>query len=147
MKRLFTALLLGAASGLAAAPTAKSGPLSATGGWVWAVAPGQPDTSAFMTLKNTGKVAVRVTGGSTALAGMVMPMKTTASQHGAAHMSGMQNVAALVVPPGGSLTLKPDGDHLMLMGLKRALKPGETITLSLNTSAGLLKVPLTVRKP
>ena len=145
MKRsLATALL--ALIALSAAAV-KAPPLSQTGGWVEAVAPGVTETSVFMTLKNPGKAPVRVTGGSTAVADMVMPMNTVTSGSGTARMSGMTDTSALTVPVRGSLVLKPDGDHLMLTGLKRPLKPGETLSLTLKTSAGPVTVRLPVKKP
>ncbi len=142
-RSLVTALLAATALGGAA----KAPPLTQTGGWVEAVAPGVTDTSAFMTLKNPGRAPIRITGGSAGVAEMVMPMNTVTSGSGTARMSGMTNAAALVVPARGSLTLKPDGDHLMLMGLKRPLKPGETLALTLKTSAGNVTVRLPVKKP
>ena len=61
---------------------------------------------------------------------------------------GMSGVKSLTVPAGGQLVLKSGGDHLMLMDLKRALKPGERLPLVLVAPDGrTLIVSPTVRKP
>jgi copper(I)-binding protein len=44
----------------------------------------------------------------------------------------MQPVARIDVPAGGSTSLEPGGKHVMLIGLKQELSPGQTITLTLN---------------
>lgn len=122
--------------------------VQASGGRIEAVAPGLTETSAFVTLRNSGPRPVQVTGGTTSVAGMVMPMQTVTKGSGTARMSGMVNVPALSIPARGTLTMTPDGDHLMLTGLKRPLKPGETVTLTLNLKpGGPLTVKLPVRKP
>lgn len=38
------------------------------------------------------------------------------------------------IPAGESLNLKPGGDHIMVMGLTKPIKPGEEISLQLVTS-------------
>lgn len=38
------------------------------------------------------------------------------------------------VPAGESLSLKPGGDHIMVMGLTKPIKPGEEISLDLVTA-------------
>lgn len=43
----------------------------------------------------------------------------------------MRAVEALELPAGKPVMLKPGGHHLMLMGLKQQLKPGEVVPLSL----------------
>ena len=48
-----------------------------------------------------------------------------------AGMMKMEKVDAIDIPAGGQATLKPHGDHVMLIGLKRLLKEGETIVLEL----------------
>jgi periplasmic copper chaperone A len=43
----------------------------------------------------------------------------------------MERVDKIVVPPGARVELKPGGYHLMLIGLTRALAPGQDVTLTL----------------
>jgi protein SCO1/2 len=54
--------------------------------------------------------------------------------HETRNMSGMmtmEKVPKVVVPPGTRVELKPGGYHLMLIGLKQALGPGQIVTLTL----------------
>ena len=48
----------------------------------------------------------------------------------------MSPVKQIDVPPGGSVSLKPGGYHVMLFGLKRALTPGDTVALTLTFDDG-----------
>lgn len=128
------------------APQTKAGtlPLKVSGATVMAVPPSIKDTSAVMTLTNTSKGALKLTGVSGAVFQHGMLMKTVKT----GQMLGMQMTPLLIVPAGGKLVLKPSGDHLMLMGLKRPLKVGEQVALTLRASDGrTLTVKATVRKP
>ena len=50
------------------------------------------------------------------------------------------------MPPGARVELKPGGYHLMLIGLKQALGPGQTVTLTLVFErAGAIKARAEVR--
>ncbi|PSV55010.1 copper chaperone PCu(A)C [Photobacterium sp. GB-1] len=48
----------------------------------------------------------------------------------------MRKVDALEVPANGSVELKPKGYHLMFMGVKEALKPGQEIKVTLVADNG-----------
>jgi copper(I)-binding protein len=57
----------------------------------------------------------------------------------------MREVLAIDLPPGETVTLKPGGLHVMLMGLKQPLRPGETIPLTLEfEKAGKLEITAAV---
>lgn len=43
----------------------------------------------------------------------------------------MRDVAALELPPGKPVTLKPGGLHIMMTGLKQPLRPGQSVKLTL----------------
>jgi copper(I)-binding protein len=43
----------------------------------------------------------------------------------------MRQITALPLPAGEAVTLKPGGFHIMLTGLKQALRPGQTVPLTL----------------
>lgn len=61
-------------------------------------------------------------------------------------MSHMAAVPALPVPAHGRVALAPNGRHLMLMGLKRPLKRGERVPLTLVFQhAGRVAASLAVR--
>lgn len=53
----------------------------------------------------------------------------------------------LEVPPGATVKLEPAGKHIMLVKLKQALNPGDTITLALTfEKTGLITVAAKVRE-
>ncbi|MDL2342760.1 copper chaperone PCu(A)C [Deinococcus sp. MIMF12] len=133
----------------AAAPpsstSARRLPLTVGGASVIAVPPGASETSAGMTLRNPGKTPVVLTAARSPAAEHVMLMTTRRDPQGRV---GMSAVKSLTVPAGGSLVLKPGGNHLMLMNLKRPLKPGERIALVLVARDGrTLSVSAPVRLP
>jgi copper(I)-binding protein len=54
-------------------------------------------------------------------------------------MSGMmmmERVDKVELAPGSRVELRPGSYHLMLIGLKRALTPGQTVTLTLEFERG-----------
>lgn len=132
-----------AQTGAAPTPSAPL-PLRASAATVVAVPPGIGETSVFLTLTNTGAQPLKITGARAEVAGRATLMNTVKS--GA--MTGMKTASALVVPARGRLTLSATGDHVMLTGLKRSLKVGETLKVVLSTGDGRsLTVNATVRKP
>ena len=59
----------------------------------------------------------------------------------------MRPIAGLDVPPGQSVTLKPGGEHIMLMGLNQPLHDGQSFPLTLDfEKAGPRTVTVTVEK-
>lgn len=63
-----------------------------------------------------------------------------------AGMVMMEPVARIEVAPGARVELKPGGYHLMLLGVTRALRPGERVTLTLRFErAGAVTVTAEVR--
>ncbi|MEW6422335.1 MAG: copper chaperone PCu(A)C [Deinococcota bacterium] len=120
-------------------------PLTVQDATIVAVPPGATETSAFLTLRNTGQTPVVLTGVRTALARHAMLMTTRRDAQG---LTGMSMVPTLAIPAGGTLKLSPGGDHLMLMDLTRTPKVGETVPLTLITRDGrTLNVNAAVRKP
>lgn len=99
--------------------------VSVSGAWARPTVQGQMGTGAFMTL--TAKDGARVVGAASPVAGVVeiheMKME--------GNVMKMRAVDALELPAGKAVELKPGGYHMMLLDLKQALKPGETIPLSL----------------
>ena len=124
---------------------AKAQPLPVTvrAATVAAVPPSIKDSAAYMTLTNSSDQPVKLVGVTTPLAAYPMLMVTTQDSG----MMGMKMTPSLTIPARGTLTLQRGGDHVMLMGLKRPLKVGETVLLTLKTADGrALKVSATVKK-
>ncbi len=77
-----------------------------------------------MRIINRGSAPDRLIGGTNAAAGGFELHETT-NVDGVARMRPVEG--GLVIPPGGSVELKPGGLHAMLTDLKRPLKQGETV--------------------
>lgn len=93
--------------------------------WARATVQGQMATGAFMTL--TAKEPARLVGAASPVAGVV-EIHEMAMQ---GNVMRMRAVEGIDLAAGKPLELKPGGYHVMLMDLKRALKPGERIPVEL----------------
>jgi len=112
-------------------------------GWSRETAPGQDAGGAFLTIVNEGTVPDRLLGG-TAPAAQDVQIHTVDMTGGVMRMR--QLAKGLEIPAGGTVTLAPGGNHIMLMGLKRPLAQGETVPLTLEfEKAGDIGVELTVQ--
>jgi copper(I)-binding protein len=110
--------------------------------WTRATPPGAKVGAGFMQLRNAG-AADRVVGASSPVAGSV-EMHITVRD---GDVMKMREVKSFEVPAGGSFELKPGGAHLMLLSLKRPLKKGEKVPLTLKLEkGGELKVELSVEE-
>ena len=93
--------------------------------WVRATVAQQPATGAFMRL--TASRDLRLVGARS-------PAVEQVEVHEMA-MQGqtmrMRQIASLALPKGRAVALAPGGYHLMLIGLKRPLRVGETVALTL----------------
>ena len=98
----------------------------------------------FMLLKNEGKEADRLIGGQTDVAKVVEIHETVMS----GDVMQMQMLAnGLEIPAGGEVLLKPGSYHVMLIGLERDLKVGDTFTLDLQfEKSGTMTFEVTVRE-
>ena len=93
--------------------------------WVRATAPGQKVAAAYMEIKSTGPATLISV--ASPVAGMAEVHETT-MENG---MMKMRPVERLALPAGKTVELKPGGYHIMLMGVARPLKPGDTVPISL----------------
>jgi periplasmic copper chaperone A len=79
-------------------------------------------------------LTVTDTGAPDQLIGVRTPVAADASLH-ESKMNGtvmeMRPVSAIPIAPGQPLVLAPGGYHIMLMGLKQALKEGDTVPVTL----------------
>jgi copper(I)-binding protein len=105
-----------------------------------------PGTGAvFMLLKNAGGEPDRLTGGQTDVAEVVEIHETVME----GEVMKMQMLPdGLKVPAKGEVLLKPGSYHVMLIGIKRDLKVGDTFTLDLQfEKSGSIRVEPEVREP
>jgi hypothetical protein len=110
--------------------------------WTRATPPGAKVGAGFMRLRNAG-AADRVVGASSPVARRV-EMHVTLRE---GDVMKMREVKSFEVPAGGSFELKPGGAHLMLLDLKRPLKKGEKVPLTLKLEkGGEVKAELTVEE-
>ena len=116
--------------------------VSAEHPWTRATPPGARTGAGFMQLKNAG-AADRVVGASSPVAGRV-EMHITVRE---GDVMKMREVKGFDVPAKGSFELKPGGAHLMLMELKRPIKKGERVPLTLKLEkGGELKLEMTAEE-
>ncbi len=109
--------------------------------------------AAYMKIENTGSAADALVGASSPAATTVEVHETVAmgspapGASGDGGMMGMQPVARLEIPAGGSVELKPGSYHVMLIGLKQDLVPGGTIEITLKfEKVGEIKVTVPVKE-
>jgi copper(I)-binding protein len=111
-----------------------------------------PTLAAYLTLSNPTDRPIRVLGVSTpvALKAEFHETRTVGGTGHGAHgeTATMVPLREVVVPAKGKLEFKPGGKHIMLMGLKRALKVGEKVPLVLKLDGGQsLTVQAVVKGP
>jgi hypothetical protein len=83
----------------------------------------------YVFIQNHADTDDRLISATSPDAAMVMAMTTTKGDNGMMSMTSLPD--GFVIPAAGTLVLAPGHDHLMLIGLKRTLTNGETITLTL----------------
>ena len=86
-------------------------------------------TAAYITIKNTGKTDDKLMGVTTDIAKTAEIHNSVLDDKGVMTMSLVDSV---VIPAGQSVSLKPHGLHIMLMGMKQTLNIGDTIPLILH---------------
>ncbi len=107
-------------------------------------APAAGSGGAFMTIvNNTGQPDRLVSAQSPAA--MMVELHETVNEGGVMKM--VHQPQGFEIPAGGKVELKPGGKHVMLMGLKNALEPGQTIQITLKfEKAGEITVNVPVRE-
>jgi|SRR5579872_1339941 len=134
-------LILGLAACLVMGP-ADAATIEARGAWIRTPPPGATTAAGYVTLVNHGAAADRLTGGRTAVAASL-------EAHQMSMTGGVMRMRAIVgglpIAAGGSVALSPNGTHLMLIGLKRPLTPGEHVKATLDFArAGAVTVDFVV---
>lgn len=109
--------------------------------WTPALAQTRVDTPVYMTIANR-------TDAPDSLVRVRCPVADFAEKHATDRGEGgfaMREVKAIAIPAGGTVTLAPQGSHLMLLHTKQAMQPGETFTCSVVfQKAGAMPVEVTV---
>jgi copper(I)-binding protein len=101
--------------------------IAASDGWV-------SGSAAYLTVSNPTMYDIYLVSATSDVAGKVELR------------DGEKVVKDLTVPSFGSLELKAGGPHLMLLDLRRPLKTGEIIEVTLTTDAGIeVKIPAAVK--
>ena len=127
------ASVVGAALAAAFALTAHAGEVTRAGSleidtpWARASVGTARPSAAYVTIRNTGDRAERLTEVTTPVAGH-------AEIHAMVHEDGvmkMRPTGPLEIAPGGELRLAPGGLHIMLMQLNAPLEEGGTLPLTL----------------
>ncbi len=96
--------------------------------WARATPGGARTAAVYMTLMNKTDASDRLTGGTSSVADAVQ-IHEMRVENGIMKMHELSN--GLEIPAKGSVTLKPGAYHVMLVGLKRPLKKGEHVALTL----------------
>lgn len=128
---------------LALAQDAKLGALVIQGAYMKPMVAGQTNSAAYLKISNTGTDDKFVSAISTRAAMIQL------------HFMGMQGdvmkmneVAAIDLPAGKTVELKPGSYHLMVMGVKTPFKEGENVKIKLKfEKAGELEMDFPVTNP
>jgi copper(I)-binding protein len=139
---LFNYVACAAGLVVASVALAQTNQLEISNAWARAT-PGKAETgAAYMTIRSptpdrllsaSSPVAKKAELHTMEMAGMVMKMRP---------------LAALDIPAGQPVSLKPGGEHVMLLGLNVPLREGQSFSLTLTfEKAGTREVTVAVEKP
>ena len=138
---LLAATLALALVGAARAEPVKAGDLTIDKAWARATPKGSQVGAGYLTIRNDGASADKLTAVSVDFA--------DAQVHEMKMANGVMQMRAatggLEIPAHGVVTLAPGGYHVMFVGLKHPLAKGETVEATLTFEhAGVVKVALPV---
>ena len=132
MKRILTCISILMMMFVCSAASAAE-PVMVHDAWVRSAPPNAKALGAFMSIVNVTDKPVALIAASSRLFGKVELHKS--EMHG--DMMKMVRQKRIVVPAGGSLTLKPGSYHVMLMKPKRVPEAGELVDLKLRFDNGI----------
>lgn len=104
--------------------------------WIQEGPPSQKITAGFMVIENHGSAEIALLSASTDVAGVVELHKMELDDG----MMRMKRVDSINVPAGGMVELKPGGFHLMVIDLKKELKEGDDVKVTLQFSGAIQKI-------
>ena len=127
----------------ARAEEVKAGDLVITQGWSRATPGGAKVGGGYLTIENKGSAPDRLIGGSADIAGKVEVHEMTMN-NGVMTMRPLDK--GLTIEPGKTAKLAPGGYHLMMFDLKRPLKQGDKLPVTLEfEKAGKVTISLDVQ--
>ena len=143
MKHLLALSLLIALGGAPAfAQEFKAGDIVIDKAWSRATPKGAEVGAGYLTIHNNGATPERLTGGKADFANVEVHEMTT--ENGVMKMRELKD--GLAIPAHGTVTLAPNGYHLMFTGLKAPLATGGVVKATLNFEhAGAIPVEFAVR--
>jgi copper(I)-binding protein len=113
----------------AAAQEQRVGPLLIERPWIRETPKGASIAAGYLKITNHGQSADRLVGGTTAAAARV-EVHEMSMQQGVMKMRPLQ--AGLEIKPGAAVELTPGGLHIMLVGIKERLTPGQRVRVTLS---------------
>ncbi len=122
------ALLLAASLPAALAGDYHAGSLDITAPYSRATPKGASVGVGYLTIKNNGTEADRLVGGSSDVAAK-FEVHEMSMDNGVMRMRPIKG--GLEIKPGETVALSPEGNHIMFVGLKRQLKPGDHVKATL----------------
>ena len=119
-----------------------AGKLKISAPWARATPKGASVGGGYMTITNMGTEPDRLIGGSTAVAAR-FEVHEMSMDNGVMKMRPVAN--GLEIKPGQTVVLEPGGFHVMFVGMKQQIKPGEHFKATLEfAKAGKVDVDFTV---
>ena len=141
---LFTRHLVFAAALIATSASAQqfiAGDIVVERPWARATPKGASVAVGYMVLRNNGGTADALTAIASPAAGSI-EMHESKTDAGVTRMGA---IAALAIPPGGAIVLRPGADHIMFVDLKSPLKQGASFKAILTFEhAGKVEVAFAV---
>jgi periplasmic copper chaperone A len=132
------------AAGAVSAHEYKMGDLLIGHPWARPTAEGAKLGAAYLSIENKGKDADKLVSAES-------PAAEKAELHESREVNGVMTMRAVTggieIKPGALVELKPGGYHIMLISLRRQLREGDTIPLTLTLAkAGPVSVEIKVEK-
>ena len=124
---LALALTAAAIYSFAQTPNVSAGGIVVTEAWARATPPGTSVGAVYVTLENRGPSDDRLVSVASPAAKSAM-LHETIEEGGVSTMRESENAIA----PGSTIEMKPGGAHIMLTGLTKPLKEGETVGVVLS---------------
>ncbi len=137
--------LVAALTAPAFARDVRKGSITVSQSWSRATSPRATVGAGFLTIRNSGAQADRLLSATSPRAARV-EIHTMSMEGGVMRMRLL--VDGIAIPAGGTATLSPGGNHIMLIGLKTPLKAGERVAATLRFArTGIVTVHFAIGGP